>query len=114
MAGSSKLWKTSDYSKVRIKGKGILDKKKNTEKNQIGKCKFHISESSLRKRTEEDKDIEVGYFPGGPWLRFCAPNAGSIASIPGQGTRSHVPQLKILHARTNTWYSQINKYKQTI
>ena len=58
------------YSKVRIKGKGILGKKKNTEKNQIGNCKFHISESLFRKRTEEDKDIEVGYFPGGPVVKI--------------------------------------------
>ena len=33
-----------------------------------------------------------------PWwssgLRLCAPNAGGLGSIPGQGTRSHMP-LKI-------------------
>ena len=41
------------------------------------------------------------------WLRLCAPNAGGPGSIPGQGTRSHMPQLrvrmpqlKILHAAT--------------
>ena len=28
------------------------------------------------------------------WLRPCAPNADSPGSIPGQGTRSHMPQLK--------------------
>ena len=27
-------------------------------------------------------------------------NAGDPGSIPGQGTRSHMPQLKILHAAT--------------
>ena len=39
------------------------------------------------------------------WLRLHAPNAGSPGSIPGLGTRSHMPQLrvcmlqlKILHA----------------
>ena len=48
MAGSSKLWKTSNYRKVRIKGKGILGKENNTEKNQIGNCKFHISESYVQ------------------------------------------------------------------
>ncbi|TEA42458.1 hypothetical protein DBR06_SOUSAS1810269, partial [Sousa chinensis] len=26
------------------------------------------------------------------WLRCCAPNAGGPGSIPGQGTRSHMPQ----------------------
>ena len=28
------------------------------------------------------------------WLRPCAPNAGGPGSIPGQGTRSHVLQLR--------------------
>ena len=29
------------------------------------------------------------------WLRLYAPNAGGQGSIPGQGTRSHMVQLKI-------------------
>ena len=41
------------------------------------------------------------------WLRLHAPNAGDPGSIPGQGTRSPMPQLKILHAATMTWRSQI-------
>ena len=28
------------------------------------------------------------------WLRLRAPNAGGPGLIPGQGTRSHVPQLR--------------------
>ena len=36
------------------------------------------------------------------WLRFCSSNAGVLGSIFGQGTRSHLPQLKILHATTKT------------
>ena len=43
------------------------------------------------------------------WLRLCAPNAGGLGSISGQGTRSHTPQLKIQHATTKTWHSQINQ-----
>ena len=43
------------------------------------------------------------------WLRFWAPNAGGLSSILGQGTRSHMLQLKILHATTKTWHSQINE-----
>ena len=35
-----------------------------------------------------------------PWLRLHAPNAGGLGSIPDQGTRSHMPQLKILHVVT--------------
>ena len=49
-------------------------------------------------------------------LRFHAPNAGGPGSIPGQGTRSHVLQLKISRAATKvpraateTQCSQINK-----
>ena len=44
-------------------------------------------------------------FPGGQGLRLYTPNAGGLGSIPGQGSRSHMPQLrahmpklKILHA----------------
>ena len=49
------------------------------------------------------------------WLRLCTPNSGGLGSIPGQGTRSHMPQLrvrmpqlKIPHAATKTRCSQIN------
>ena len=48
------------------------------------------------------------------WLRLCVPNAGSLGSIPRQGTRSHMLQwrLKILHVATKAWHSQlkISKY----
>ena len=29
------------------------------------------------------------------WLRFCAPNAGHLGSIPDQGIRSHMLQLGV-------------------
>ena len=29
------------------------------------------------------------------WLRLCAPNAGAPGLMPGQGTRSHMPQLRV-------------------
>ena len=32
------------------------------------------------------------------WLMFCPPNAGGLGWIPGQKTRSHMLQLKILNA----------------
>ena len=41
------------------------------------------------------------------WLRLCAPNVGRPGSVPGQGTRAHMPQLKILCAATKT--AQLNK-----
>ena len=34
------------------------------------------------------------------WLRLHIPNAGSPGLIPGRGTRSHMPELKILQAAT--------------
>ena len=37
------------------------------------------------------------------------PNAGGLDSLPGQGTKSHMPQVKILHATTKTQCSQTNK-----
>ena len=52
------------------------------------------------------------------WLSLCTPNAGGQGSIPGQGTRFHMLQLKkacvlqqrlkIPHAVTKTWHNQIN------
>ena len=51
------------------------------------------------------------------WLKFYASKAGGLGSISGQGTRSHMPQLrvnmlqvKIPHAAAKTQCSQINKY----
>ena len=44
------------------------------------------------------------------WLRLSTPSAGDLGSTPGEGTRSHMPQLKILCAARKSWWSQINKY----
>ena len=46
------------------------------------------------------------------WLRLCVFNAGGLSSIPGQGTRSHMWQLKIPHATTKTQQNQIDKNKE--
>ena len=40
-----------------------------------------------------------GTSPVVQWLRLCAPNARGPGLIPGQGTRSHVPQLSVLRAQ---------------
>ena len=42
------------------------------------------------------------------WLRPSALNPGDPGLIHGQGTRSHMLQLKILHAATKTQCGQIN------
>ena len=38
------------------------------------------------------------------WLRVRTPNAGGLGSIPGQGTRSHMLQLRPSAAK------KVNKY----
>ena len=43
------------------------------------------------------------------WLRLSGPNPGGLGSIPGQGTGSHMLQLKILCAATTTWAHQVNE-----
>ena len=55
--------------------------------------------------------------PCGPVAKTVFSQCGGSDSTPGQGTRSHmlqlrvfIPQLKILHAATKTPHSQINKY----
>ena len=57
-----------------------------------------------------------GDFSGGPVAKILYSNVEAPGLIPGQGTRSHMLQLrvhmvllKILHAATKTGYSQINK-----
>ena len=45
------------------------------------------------------------------WLRIRTLSAKGLGSIPGQGTRPHMLQLKILCSTTKTWSSQINKNK---
>ena len=42
------------------------------------------------------------------WLRLYSSNAGDLGLIPGWGTRSHIPQLRVCIA-TKIWHSQINK-----
>ena len=51
----------------------------------------------------------LGNFPVVQWLRLHAPNAGGPGWIPGQGTRSHMPQLMTLTATAKTQCNHINK-----
>ena len=45
---------------------------------------------------------------GGTSLRLHPPSTRRLGSIAGQGTRSHMLQLKILYAIIKTWHS-LNK-----
>ena len=56
-------------------------------------------------------DCGEGISPVVQWLRLSTPNVGGPGSIPGRGTRAHMPQLKLLCATTKTPCSQINKYE---
>ena len=38
------------------------------------------------------------------WLRLGAPNAGNPGSIPGQGTRAHMPQVRSSTAQKSNKY----------
>ena len=84
---------------------------KYSDKNVLSECviqkKFHSTADSKYcsfNMTADGTSLVV------QWLRFHAPNAGDPGSIPGQGNRSHMLQLKILHAATKTCHNQINKY----
>ena len=70
---------------------------------------FSIKIQLRKKNSAEGTSLMV------QWLRLLTPNAGSPGSVPGQGTRSRMPklrvrmpQLKILHAATKTQCNQIN------
>ena len=53
-------------------------------------------------------------FPGGPVAKTQHSQWGVPGSIPGQGTRPHMPQLRILHAQlrsdTAKWINNFLKY----
>ena len=52
-------------------------------------------------------------FPGGPVTKSPSSQCREgRESFPGQGTRSHMSQLKSLHAATETQCSQTNKQTQ--
>ena len=59
-----------------------------------------MNKSKARKNLNKTVDSETSTMA--QWLKLHTPSAGSLSSIPGQGTRS-------LHAATKTWHTQINK-----
>ena len=65
----------------------------------------------------ESAEEDTGTSLVGRWLRLCIRSAGGQGSVPGQGARSHMPQLRVLmlqlqisRAETKPWRSRINKY----
>ena len=64
------------------------------------------------------KSKDIGLSLAVQWLRLHAPNAGGPGSIPGGGTRSHMPQLrvpmqqlKIPHATTKRSRTRQQRYR---
>ena len=47
----------------------------------------------IKKKTKQKKNGATSLVV--QWLRLHAPNAESLGSIPGQGTRSHMLQLRV-------------------
>ena len=57
----------------------------------------------IDQRNKKKKNVQKSThkdFLGGLVAKLCAPNAEGQGSIPGQGTRSHMLQLKISHVTT--------------
>ena len=55
---------------------------------------FNILLEVLATAIRQEKEIK-GTSLVVQWLRLHAPNAGGLGSIPGQGTRSRMPQLRV-------------------
>jgi len=56
------------------------------------------------------KNLNSGDFPGGPVAKTPCSQCKVRQLIPGQATRSNVPQLKIPRVANKTWHSQINTF----
>ena len=48
------------------------------------------------------------------WRRLHTPNAGSLGLIPGQGTRSHMPQLRAKHSQINIYFNLKEKQAKAL
>ena len=57
------------------------------------------------------KELTCWDFPGGPGVRLHAPNAGSLGLISGQGTRSHMLQLRVHMLQQKLQPSKLKKKK---
>ena len=55
---------------------------------------FLVSNTEMMVPSQLMSRLHFRDFPGGQWLRLCAPNAGVPGSLPGQKSRSYMPQLR--------------------
>ena len=58
-------------------------------------CYRSINTNKAYKCNCEYKNQAIGTSLVVQWVRLCAPNEGGLGSIPGRGTRSHMPQLRV-------------------
>ena len=76
-------------------------------------CLLLFPLSKLELPVEENKE---NYFRGTSlevhWLRLCAPSARGLGSVPGQGTKSCMLQLRFPHAIGESLCSQIKLKKK--
>ena len=87
--------------------------------NEVAKSRIQLSEwrtKATAKKNELKRELP-GDFPGGPVAKTQHSQCRGPGLIPSQGTRSHMPQLrvcvlqlKILCAAPKTWCSQINNF----
>ena len=54
-------------------------------------CTPHLEERPLLAAARESQGANEGDFPGGPVVKTLPCNVGDEASIPGRGTKSHLP-----------------------
>ena len=71
-----------------------------------------LCSSSLLAINTRKKDLLAWDFPGGPVVKTLSSQCRGQSSMPGEGTRSHMPQLKISCAATKTQHSQINTFRK--
>ena len=67
------------------------------ENMHLNKVKIlaEVTEAEIKPRWGDSKAMSHRTSLVLQWLRLWAPNAGGLGSIPGQRTRSHVPQLRV-------------------
>ena len=62
-----------------------------TRRTSWRKCHCRQRTWSSQREDKEQTLEEMGMSLVAQWLRICTPNGGGQGSIPGQGTRSHMP-----------------------
>ena len=62
--------------------------------NQNFRAWLIITSQTIKLTHIIDEEIKGGTSLVFQWLRLCASNGGRLRSVPGQGTRSHEPQLR--------------------